>query len=381
MITRILASATFAVLAPWFARAASAQPPSYVQPSVVEPSVSGRIQANGLAPAESGVVPTPASPFDFAKSGQTEVAVPSELLSLLQKGGVPNSLEVLRLLEQQQGRVAQLADFATVSIKIGPAQGCGVIVSPEGHILTAAHVATRPRKSAQIVLHDGRVVTATTLGLNRSVDAGLLKINSGQNAGEPWPHASLGESHSLRAGMWCIAMGHPGGYQRARGSVTRVGRLRAVEPDKIVTDCALIGGDSGGPLFDLGGRLIAVHSRIGNSVDDNLHVPIDHYEFAWSRMLSGESWGMLPGFRPVLGVRGDKDSGVARLLVVRKGTAADRAGMQKGDIVEQFGDVRITDFQSLKDAVNDTMPGERVRVWVRRGDQIIQHILEIGRDG
>ena len=60
-----------------------------------------------------------------------------------------------------------------------------------------------------------------------------------------------------------------------------------VVPDAI-TDCALIGGDSGGPLFNLAGELIAVHSRIGNDVADNLHVPINHYADSWERMQQGE---------------------------------------------------------------------------------------------
>ena len=313
-------------------------------------------------------------------SGGTEVSLPEGLQELFAHGGVPGSIEQLRLLELQQQRVAAEAADCTVSVRIGPAQGCGVIVTETGYVLTAAHVAMRPGKNATVTFSDGRQVSATTLGMNRKVDAGLIKIEPGQNEGEPWPHATLGSSDDLEAGMWCIATGHPGGYDHQRGPVTRVGRILAVRSGALVTDCALIGGDSGGPLFDLKGQLIAVHSRIGNDVADNLHVPVDHYDESWERLVASESWGFLPGFRPVLGVSGNSSSTVARVIRVATGSPADEAGFQPEDVVEQFGDVVITDFQSLKEAVADTMPGERVKVWLNRDGTRLQVTVEIGRE-
>lgn len=320
------------------------------------------------------------SSVDPAQSvdGDTWVKPPASLQGLLERGGVPESLDMLRLLERQTQRVAARAASSTVSVQIGPAQGCGVIVTDSGFVLTAAHVAMRPGKAAVLTLADGRTVTATTRGMYRHVDAGMIKIDPGQNGGKPWPHATLGKSKDLRSGMWCIATGHPGGYDRERGMVTRVGRILDVREDSLDTDCALIGGDSGGPLFDLAGRLIAVHSRIGNDVADNLHVPIDHFGESWDRMRQGESWGYLPGFKPVLGVKGN---GVdeANVKVVYPGSPAAAAGIEKGDVVERFGDVPITDFESLKVAVADTMPGERIKVRLRRAGSLVQVMVEIGR--
>ncbi|WP_419194475.1 S1C family serine protease [Novipirellula herctigrandis] len=314
-----------------------------------------------------------------ASSVGTAATVPQSLEKLLRHGGAPSSLTELRILEQQQRKIAKLASQCTVSVQIGAAQGCGVIVTDTGYILTAAHVAMRPNKSATIKMSDGRIVTATTLGLNRSVDAGLIKINAGQNGGADWPHATLGTSENLVPGMWCIAMGHPGGYDRGRGPVTRVGRILSVEDDKIVTDCALIGGDSGGPLFDIEGRLIAVHSRIGNDVADNLHVPVDHYDTHWKQLASAEAWGYLDGFKPMLGVSGNQSTGVAKILRVASGSPADEAGIRKDDIIQRFGEIAITDFHSLTKAVSDTMPGERVEVWLSRGQERLRRVVEIGR--
>jgi S1-C subfamily serine protease len=321
------------------------------------------------------VTPLPAQEL----TSGTEVSVNQELTSLLARGGAPSSIEQLRKLEQQQQKVAAAAVACTVSVQIGPAQGCGVIITDSGYVLTAAHVAMRPGKKAIISLSDGRMVRATTLGMNREVDAGLIKIDSNQHEGRPWPHATLGVSENLVPGMWCVATGHPGGYDKDRGPVTRIGRILAVREGAIVTDCALIGGDSGGPLFDLAGQLIAVHSRIGNDVADNLHVPIDHYGISWERMQSGEAWGFLPGFRPVLGVTGSKSASQAIVEVVAPGSPAKAAGIKPNDIIEQFGDAVITDFASLKRAVADTMPGERVKLWVNRSGNRLGLNIEIGR--
>lgn len=314
------------------------------------------------------------------REGQgTTVSVATSLTRLFQDGGVPDSIEELHALEAQQQRVADAAADCTVSVKIGVAQGCGVIITESGYVLTAAHVAMRPGMAAEIFLSNGRKVQATSLGMNRNVDAGLMKINPNQNGGRPWPHASLGSSKDLVPGMWCVATGHPGGYDQQRGPVTRVGRILAVRDLAIVTDCALIGGDSGGPLFDLSGRLVAVHSRIGNDVADNLHVPIDHYAESWEQMQQSVAWGYLPGFRPILGVRGSSSAPQAIVEVVKAGSPADQAGLKPGDVIEEFGDKLITDFKSLQAAVDDTMPGERVRLLVNRDGKTRILVVEIGR--
>lgn len=312
-------------------------------------------------------------------AGQTFVAASPGLEGIL-SGGAPVSLKQLSAMERQQREVVRRAAECTVSVQIGISQGCGVIVSGDGYVLTAAHVAMRANRDVSLTLSDGRKIAGRTLGLNREVDAGLIKIVDDTNNGKPWPHATLGRSNHLEPGMWCIAMGHPGGYALDRGAVARVGRILAVRRGAIVTDCALIGGDSGGPLFDLQGELIGIHSRIGNDITDNLHVPVDHYDRTWDRLAAAEVWGYLPGFRPVIGVRGTSNSDVAEIREIIPGSPAANAGLLPGDIIQQFGDVNISDFPSLKSAVDNTMPGEQIRLRIRRDDSTMRVVLEIGRD-
>ncbi|MEZ6087489.1 MAG: trypsin-like peptidase domain-containing protein [Pirellulaceae bacterium] len=311
-------------------------------------------------------------------SGLTYVSAPSALAGVL-RGEAPKSLAELRALEQQQRSVSQRVAKCTVNVQIGYAQGSGVIITDDGYILTAAHVAMRPGQQAILTLEDGRQVKGTTLGMNRFVDAGLIKIDD-TPPDEGWPFATLGTSANVVPGTWCIAVGHPGGYESQRGAVIRIGRVLIKRDTSLVTDCVLIGGDSGGPLFDLNGKLIGVHSRIGNDVTDNLHVPIDHYDEHWTRLANSEIWGHLPGFRPRIGVQGRPLETRAVIDAVGKGSPADEAGIKPGDIIKNFGDVVIADFESLKAAVSDTMPGEHVRVVVERDGVQKRMILVVGRD-
>ncbi len=347
--------------------------------------IACQLGVSQAARAQQPPASAPQQLTEAAADGTTYVEPPEQLVGLIREGSVPSTLDQLLALEQQQRKIAKLAASCTVNIQIngheaGNTQGCGVIISDDGFVLTAAHVAERPGLRVKLTLADGRSFTAHTLGMNRKVDAGLIRIDPGQNQGQPWPHASLGNSKQLKPGMWCIATGHPGGYDMDRGMVTRVGRILSIRTGSIVTDCALIGGDSGGPLFDMQGRLIAVHSRIGNDVADNLHVPVHHYEESWDDLYAGKSWGFLPGFRPVLGVRGSPTSELAVVDSVRAQSPAEQAGILPGDIIQSLGPDIVTDFDSLKEAVAQTMPGKRVVVRLQRNGQTKRLIVEIGRD-
>ena len=211
-------------------------------------------------------------------AGSTFVGLEPGLGRLL-KGEQPRTKIELISLDKQQTKVAEKINLVTVNLQHGSTQGSGVIITGEGYVLTAAHVAGRPNQKINILMHDGERVEGVTLGSNKDMDAGLVRITKPRDtAANPWPHATLGSSSDLKLGQWCIATGHPGGWMPDRPAVVRIGRLLRIIPSTLVTDCSLIGGDSGGPLFDLEGRLIGVHSRIGVDVDDNMHVPVDVFD-------------------------------------------------------------------------------------------------------
>lgn len=297
-------------------------------------------------------------------------------------GAKPNSKEELVRLQKQQSEVAKRVHLVTVNLQHGMTQGSGVIVSEDGYILTAAHVAGRPKQKINVVLHDGTRVEGISLGLNRNEDAGLVKIiNSDSVPQKSWPFACLGRSADLPRGAWVLAAGHPGGWQSDRPAVVRVGRLLRNYDSTLITDCALIGGDSGGPLFDLEGKLIGIHSRIGVDVEENMHVPLDVYYASHERLIRSEAWGTLPGFKPYIGVEGataENSRGRCLIETVTPRGPAERAGIKAGDIIVRFNGDDIGEFQDLKNSIDSTVPGDSVSLEVERNREIVRLRLTIG---
>ncbi len=248
-------------------------------------------------------------------AGDVITIADEDLVSIFDGARAPATLADLRRMEQRQKEVAARVIPCTVGIRVGAAQGSGVLINADGYILTAAHVAQVPDQPAQIVLHDGRRVRGVTLGMNRKIDAGLVRIEEDLKAGESWPFVEMGKSENVRPGQWCVATGHPGGYVRGRDPVFRVGRVLARDRTVIVTDCPLIGGDSGGPLFDMDGKVIGINSRIGPPLTANMHVPVSAYSKDWEAMAQGDIFGDVPRGNPYIGVQSeDAADGVREAL-------------------------------------------------------------------
>ncbi len=379
-----LMSITLTAVAQEFVPASPVQPQLRIQPSV-QPSVQSAGAQSAVATQQrSAAKPVVSSAENI---GATYVALDASLRQVF-RGSEPKNLSELKALEAQQEKVAKAIEQVTVNVQQGSAQGSGVIITGDGYILTAAHVAGKPGRQAWVRMSDGTRVEATTLGMNRDKDAGLIKINNSR--GKPWPHATIGRSQDLRVGQWCIAAGHPGGWQAERGNVIRVGRILSIKGDSkdkddwsahtIFTDCTLIGGDSGGPLFTLEGKLIGIHSRIGTELEDNMHVPIGVYADDWERLKGGQAWGMLPGFRPVIGVRGSDDRSVVDAIVaevIPRSPAAD-AGVEVGDRILSFDGVKVKSFAELQSAVQQTLPGDTVFIELVRDGIPLKFPIVVG---
>ena len=303
-------------------------------------------------------------------------------LGRMLKGDEPRNQVELISLEKQQTKVAEKINLVTVNLQHGSTQGSGVIITGDGYILTAAHVAGRKNQRIKIIMHDGTRIEGVTMGSNRNMDAGLVRITTARNTtSDPWPHASLGASSDLHMGQWVIATGHPGGWMQDRPAVVRIGRLLRILPSTLVTDCSLIGGDSGGPLFDLEGRLVGIHSRIGVEVDDNMHVPVDVFDDSWSRLVKGDEWGSLPGFKPAIGVRGTTEQEtekICKIARVEPKGPADKAGIRSGDVILKFDGQPIQNFDDLKATVDSLTPGEQVSVELQRDGKHISLRLIVG---
>ncbi len=198
----------------------------------------------------------------------------------------PKDLSGFKAIESRIKAVVQKVLPAVVGVRVGGASGSGVIVSEDGIVMTAGHVVRKPGQDVTFILHDGKTAKGKTLGMSMPTDIGLMKITESGK----WPFAPRGDSSSVKPGQWCVAFGHPLGYRQGRPPVARVGRVLEKTERIIRTDCPLVGGDSGGPLFDLDGMIIGINSRIAGPADVNLHAPVDLFRQSWERLLKGESW-------------------------------------------------------------------------------------------
>jgi serine protease Do len=277
---------------------------------------------------------------------------------------VPTSIADLESIQRHIEALVRQVEPAVVAVRIGISAGSGVVVSDDGFVLCAAHVCGAPNRDVLFTFPDGRTARGKTLGTNHDLDSGLMKITE---AG-PWPHVPMAEVGSTRIGDWVLTLGHPGGFDPNRRPVARLGRVIRIGA-MIQTDCTLIAGDSGGPLFNMEGRVAGIHSRISESTSDNFHVPIDTYRQTWDRLAQGENWGD-DGTGPVstIGVGGADAPQGCLLQRVNENGPAFRAGLRVDDIILRINDEPIGGADALVRAVRQRKPGDIIRVLVRRAE-------------
>lgn len=269
-----------------------------------------------------------------------------------------------------QGKVRELFSkvrSCVVAIQIGNGTASGVIVHESGLVLTAAHVAETPGREAWVVLEDGRKVKGTTLGLDKATDAALVQLH---DTDRRWPFAAIGRSVvRITPGDWCFALGHPGGFDKERGVVLRVGRIIRQTANALQTDCVLMGGDSGGPLFNLGGEVIGIHSQIWEARDHNMHVSMAPFLRSWEEMKNSlviRVWGT--GSGGFLGASVDVNAaGRVEVLQVLDGSPAKTGGLLAGDVVEALDAREISSVTQFSNAIRTRPAGDEITLKIKRG--------------
>jgi len=285
-----------------------------------------------------------------------------------------NKTDLLKIQERLR-EILPNASKAVVAIESGDGAGSGVIVTEDGIILTAAHVIGRSGKRIKVRLPDGKLVNAITLGGSEISDAGMAKITDEGN----WDIAKMAERGSSQVGDWCFALGHPGGFMKERGIVTRLGRVIDKEDETMRTDSRLLGGDSGGPLFDFEGKVIGIHSRIAKRDDQNYHAAIESYHANWNsflekKLITRESLKD-GGF---LGVACKETEDGLLVEMVVEGSAAEKAGLSKGDLIAKVNGELIETREELTIAIATNDPGKKVIIEYRRGEKEMSIKVKLG---
>lgn len=252
--------------------------------------------------------------------------------------------------------------------------GSGVITNEEGLILTAAHV-VQGSETMDVVFPDGKTVKGKVLGANYGKDIAMVKI---ETEGK-WPAAPRGASKTLEVGDWVVATGHAAGFDPARTPPVRFGRVVSKGPGNFfTTDCTLIGGDSGGPIFDLEGNIIGINSNIGQALKVNNHAGVDGFKEDWDKMLKGEQWGklvldpMLNEDMPVLGVAIEGSRSGLIVGGVSKGSKATEAGIQPGDVIVSLEGQRIRNLDDLRNELLRKQVGDKVKLAITRDGKAME---------
>jgi serine protease Do len=188
----------------------------------------------------------------------------------------------------------------------------------------------------------------------------------------PWPHAAMGDLKQARIGDWVLALGHPGGFDLRRSLVVRLGRIIRFAPGAMQTDCTISPGDSGGPLLDMHGRVIGIHSAISTSAAENFHVAVSEFYDSWDQLAKGTR-GDTPVSAPrgYVGASGVNDPAGFRLTEVDENSPASRAGLKVGDVVLRVNGRAIRVSATFRRWVDEAKPGETLNIEIKRGEEVL----------
>jgi serine protease Do len=259
----------------------------------------------------------------------------------------------------------------------GTSMGTGFIISGDGYVLTNRHVVDGADQ-VKVRLSDRREFNARVVGSDEQSDVALLKI-----AATGLPTLRLGDSNLLRPGQWVVAIGSPFGLDHSvtAGIVSAVGRSNPYANQRYVpfiqTDVAINRGNSGGPLLNTRGEVVGINSQIfsnsGGYMGVSFAIPID---VAMSAVKQLKATGKVA--RGQIGVNvqqigaddarglGLPDARGALIVNVAPGSAAEKAGLEPGDVIRSFNGTTINDSSELPPLVGAMAPGSRAQLTILR---------------
>jgi serine protease Do len=267
------------------------------------------------------------------------------------------------------------------------ATGSGFIVTPDGYILTNAHV-VKDADEVMVKLNDKREFKAKVIGIDLRTDVAVLKVNATN-----LPKVNIGNPDTIKVGEWVAAIGAPFGLENTMtvGIVSAKGRALPQENfvPFIQTDVAINPGNSGGPLFNLKGEVIGINSQIysrtGGYMGLSFAIPIN---VAMDVMNQLKANGKV--IRGWLGIAiqevtkelsesfGMKNTNGALVAGIEKGAPADKGGLLPGDVIIKFDGKMIESSSDLPKAVGNTKPGKTVVAEVFRKGSVKTLNLTVG---
>ena len=286
---------------------------------------------------------------------------------------MPSVVHILAVIDTDQS-----AGFAQAS-------GSGVILRSDGYILTNRHVVENAQR-AEVTLQDRSVYEVDSIWLDGLFDLAVVKIE-----GEGLPAAGFGAADQIKVGDWAIALGHPlglspeeGGATVTVGVVSNLGRSFAVGGipyyDIIQTDAAINPGNSGGPLVNLTGEVIGINSiGAGQAQNINFAISVGTARRVFEdivqhgRVLRPYLGAILDDINPAVACEFCLAARVGAIVaIVRPGSPAAKAGLQKNDVIVRFGGEEIISAAQLLRELWRHKVGDDVGVILWRGETQIE---------
>ena len=393
---KTLASSSLAVVAIALSGVAIYSTQAGAQPGSARESGRDAKPVNTPAPAPSGV-----APVSFADIVQ-RVAPAVVSIEVVEKGPTPVSFSgraprggdddedgfdggsgapdlralppELRRFFEQRGRGAQQAPEQSEPMR---AQGSGFFISRDGYIVTNNHVVDGA-STITVKTNDDRELKAKLVGRDPATDLAVIKVIDGG----VYPYVSFEDKAKPRVGDWVIAVGNPfglGGTATA-GIVSALARQNVADGpyvDYMQIDAPINRGNSGGPSFDLNGRVVGVNSAIyspsGGSVGIGFDIPADVVQKISTQLidhgkitrgyLGASIQGLTPDVVESMGLKTKKGALVAS---VNKGGPADRGGLMTGDVITKFDGREVANNADLTRQVALVSPGQDMHLTVLR---------------
>ncbi len=252
--------------------------------------------------------------------------------------------------------------------------GSGFIIDPQGYIITNNHVVEGADK-IKVKLVGGAEYAATIKGRDPKTDLALIHIT---NPPKDLPFLPLGDSDAIRVGDWVLAVGNPFGLSHTvtQGIISAKGRVIGAGPydNFLQTDASINPGNSGGPLINLQGQVVGINTAIlatgqgiGFATPSNMAKAVIPQLKEKGKVIRGMIGVQVQNVTPELAKSfGMKEPKGALVAEVNPGTPAEKAGIQRGDIIIEFNGHPINEMNELPRLVADTPPGTAVTVKLLR---------------
>jgi serine protease Do len=349
---------------------------------------------------------------DFYSYAYAEPKIPQQSIDILSKTGEA----IAEIVEEVKPAIVNISTTRTIKVQRGPelffddpffrrffgkelpfraprerkaiSLGSGVIVDPKGYILTSNHV-IQGAEEIEVTLSDKREFKGKIIGTDPMTDIAVVKIEADHLQTIKW-----GDSDKLRVGETVLAIGSPYGLAGTvtMGIVSAVGRANvgiASYEDFIQTDAAINPGNSGGALVNVKGELIGINAAIfsttggyqgiGFAVPSDMAKAVMDSLIKEGKVIRGWFGVTIQGMTPELAKQFNlKEENGVLVSDVIDGSPAEKAGIQRGDVIIEFEGKKIDEPYQLRNMVANTAPGQEVVIKIIREDKTETKKVTIG---